>query len=219
MDAVPYRTSTDRHRLRRRLPLVRHRLAATRARAGGQRRGGRGALAPVRAEPASGPEGEDLGEHLAAKYGTTPEASRANRGPDHRARRGVGLHLRLCRRHADPQQLPGPPADPLGGHAGARACRQAGPVRGLFQPGRGHSRPGRAGRGRPRDRARPGGGTQVLADGRYADMVRKEEALWTGRGIHAVPAMVFAGRYLVSGAQGVANYSEILRSSAPTSRV
>ncbi len=60
---------------------------------------------------------------------------------------------------------------------------------------------------------------KVLADGRFADMVREEEALWTGRGIHAVPAMVFAGRYLVSGAQGVANYSEILQSSAPTSRV
>ena len=59
----------------------------------------------------------------------------------------------------------------------------------------------------------------VLAEGRFADAVRAEEAVWTGRGIHAVPAVIFAGRYLVSGAQGVENYAAILQSSAPTSRV
>ena len=51
---------------------------------------------------------------------------------------------------------------------------------------------------------------RVLAEGRYAEAVRQEEALWTGRGIQAVPAMIFAERYLVSGAQGVENYVAIL---------
>src|SRR5262245_22390084 len=37
----------------------------------------------------------------------------------------------------------------------------------------------------------------VLTDERYADAVREEERLWTSRGIHPVPAMVFAGQYLV----------------------
>lgn len=34
---------------------------------------------PFELNPDLGPEGQDLREHLAAKYGTTPEASRANR--------------------------------------------------------------------------------------------------------------------------------------------
>lgn len=55
----------------------------------------------------------------------------------------------------------------------------------------------------------------VLADGRYAAAVREEEQRWTRRGIHAVPAMIFAGRHLVSGAQGVENYTAILRRLAP----
>src|SRR3954468_22733586 len=40
---------------------------------------GAGHWDPFELTPRLGAEGQDLREHLAAKYGTTPEASRANR--------------------------------------------------------------------------------------------------------------------------------------------
>lgn len=50
----------------------------------------------------------------------------------------------------------------------------------------------------------------VLLDGRYADAVRQEEVQWIQRGIQAVPAVVLNEKYLVSGAQGTENYTQVL---------
>ena len=51
----------------------------------------------------------------------------------------------------------------------------------------------------------------VLTDQRFAGMVRDKERFWVERGISSVPAMVFQSKHLVSGAQGVDNYTNILR--------
>ena len=51
----------------------------------------------------------------------------------------------------------------------------------------------------------------VLNEGRHEDDVRREQQLWTSRGITGVPAMVFNEKYLVTGAQGYENYTEILK--------
>lgn len=50
----------------------------------------------------------------------------------------------------------------------------------------------------------------VLANNRYADDVRQEQVTWIQRGIQAVPAVVLKSKYLVSGAQGTENYMQIL---------
>ena len=50
----------------------------------------------------------------------------------------------------------------------------------------------------------------VLDDGRYAEAVREREEFWTSNGISGVPAMVFNQRHLVTGAQGADNYASIL---------
>lgn len=52
--------------------------------------------------------------------------------------------------------------------------------------------------------------TAILADQRYGDAVRQEEQFWTQQGISGVPAMVFERKHLVTGAQGVENYTSIL---------
>lgn len=51
----------------------------------------------------------------------------------------------------------------------------------------------------------------VLDDNRYADAVRQEETFWTQNGIQGVPAVVFERRHLITGAQGVDNYTAIIR--------
>jgi len=51
----------------------------------------------------------------------------------------------------------------------------------------------------------------VLKDERYANTIRQQEHFWINQGIQGVPAMVFNQRYLVSGAQGVEAYAEVLQ--------
>lgn len=51
----------------------------------------------------------------------------------------------------------------------------------------------------------------VLTSGRLAQEVRAEQRFWTDQGIQGVPAMIFNKRHLVTGAQGVENYTSILR--------
>jgi len=51
----------------------------------------------------------------------------------------------------------------------------------------------------------------VLEDQRYAEIVRENEKLWVSRGIHGVPAVILDEKYLLSGAQGVENFSAALK--------
>lgn len=57
----------------------------------------------------------------------------------------------------------------------------------------------------------------VLASDRFADDVRQEEYLWQSRGIQGVPAFIFDGKYLVSGAQTPETFEQVLRKLAEQS--
>lgn len=52
--------------------------------------------------------------------------------------------------------------------------------------------------------------SQVLEDEALAKNVREEEHFWLSKGVQGVPSMVFEQRHLVTGAQGVPNYSSII---------
>jgi predicted DsbA family dithiol-disulfide isomerase len=56
----------------------------------------------------------------------------------------------------------------------------------------------------------------VLDDQRFATDVREAEQYWISQGIRSVPAVVFNQRHLVSGAQGVENFTRILGQLAQT---
>ncbi|MBU3076444.1 DsbA family oxidoreductase [Sphingomonas quercus] len=51
----------------------------------------------------------------------------------------------------------------------------------------------------------------VLDSDRYAEQVRAEEMLWRQRGINSVPAIVVGGRYLISGGQPPEEFVRQLR--------
>ena len=165
---------------------------------------------PFELNPELGPEGEDLFGYLSRKYGITPEQSRANRARI----TGLGAELGFTFAFDDRSRIRNSfRAHQLIHWAGlggrAHAAKQA-----LFSA---HFTRGEdiadldvltgiaAAIGLDPEEART-----VLAEGRYAEAVREAETLWTGRGIQAVPAIVFAGRYLVSGAQGMENFGAIL---------
>jgi predicted DsbA family dithiol-disulfide isomerase len=54
----------------------------------------------------------------------------------------------------------------------------------------------------------------VLSSDRFAEDVRQEEYLWQSRGIQGVPAFIFEGKYLVSGAQPPETFEQIVRKVA-----
>lgn len=51
----------------------------------------------------------------------------------------------------------------------------------------------------------------ILEDQRFADAVRAAEKMWIDADVRGVPAVVFNRRHLVSGAQGVENFTSILK--------
>ncbi|WP_170335144.1 DsbA family oxidoreductase [Ruegeria arenilitoris] len=51
----------------------------------------------------------------------------------------------------------------------------------------------------------------MLDSGERAEKVREKEQFWTSRGVQGVPAMIFERQHLVTGAQGKGNFANILR--------
>ncbi len=51
----------------------------------------------------------------------------------------------------------------------------------------------------------------MLDNGSHAAKVRQEQQFWTSRGVQGVPAMIFDRQHLVTGAQGVETYASILK--------
>ena len=170
---------------------------------------------PFELNPQLGPEGEELFPYLARKYGTTPERSRADRARI----TGLGAELGFTFAFDDHSRIRNTfRAHQLihwaGLHGRAHAAKQA-----LFAAHftRGEDIHDLAVLAAVAETIGldPAEARAVIEEGRYAEAVRAEEALWTGRGVHAVPAIVFAGKYLVSGAQGVEGFADILRQLAP----
>ena len=165
---------------------------------------------PFELNPNMPPEGQDIGEHLAEKYGTTPEQSAANRAMMTERGKELGFDFDFAdgfRMHntfnthqllhwADEQ--------------GAKHALKLALFTAHFTHGRNLSDDAVlvevAGEiGLNRDEAKA-----VLADQRFASTVRREQKFWTDQGISGVPAVVFDRKHLVTGAQGVDNFKSIL---------
>ncbi len=51
----------------------------------------------------------------------------------------------------------------------------------------------------------------ALKSGAHGAPVREKQQFWTSRGISGVPSMVFGGKYLLTGAQGTDTYAQVLQ--------
>lgn len=156
------------------------------------------------------PEGQNLREHLAAKYGSTPEQSRAAR--DHLTQLGESLGFRF--NYSDGMRMVNTfrahqAIHWAGTHGLAHQMKMAlftaffsdgldvGDIDVLVDAAETV--------GLDRNEAH-----HVLKNGDFEQAVREEEQFWTSRGIQGVPAMVFDKKYLVTGAQGIDGYGRIL---------
>ncbi|MFZ5550505.1 MAG: DsbA family oxidoreductase [Pseudomonadota bacterium] len=167
---------------------------------------------PFELNPQMPPEGEDVREHLARKYGLPPQQLERNRQALRERGAAVGFHFgerhriwntfdahRLLHwaglngkqrelKHALLQAYHGEGENP-GDHA--VLLRLAGEV-GLDV----------------------GEARSLLASGRYADEVRADEQRWLQLGIHSVPSVIIDGQHLIQGGQPPEVFERALRQLA-----
>lgn len=169
---------------------------------------------PFELNPAMPAQGQNIVEHVAQKYGSTPEQSAASRETIRARAADVGFTIAMGNDSRiyntfDAHRLL---------HWAKLEGRQAALKHALFEAyfTRGDN---------PGDRAvllaaaaqaglDSASAEEVLATGRYADEVRAEERLWQQRGISAVPAVVVNDRYLISGGQPPEAFQRALRQIA-----
>lgn len=169
---------------------------------------------PFELNPQMVPEGQDIGEHLAQKYGAS-EAQAAQTREMIRARGAeLGFQFDMNKRSRiyntfDAHRLL---------HWAAPQGLQRELKLALFEAyfTKGES---------PGDHAvlaRVAGevgldaaaAAEVLASGAYADEVREEEQFYLGQGIHSVPAVIINERHLISGGQPPEVFEQALRKIA-----
>ncbi len=166
---------------------------------------------PFELNPQMPPEGQNTAEHIAEKYGASPEQSAQNRAHLVQIGQGLGIDFqftpdsRIVNSFAAHQLL----------HWAQEHNLQHPLKLALFEA---HFTQGRdvsdhavlvdvaESVGLDREKA-----AEVLESGSHADAVRELEGVWTGQGISGVPAMVFEGKYLVTGAQGSDNYTQVIQ--------
>lgn len=169
---------------------------------------------PFELNPQMPPEGQNIVEHVAEKYGSTPEQSAKNRAGIQARAAELGFAMtgtaesRIYNTFDAHRLL----------HWAAMEGRQAALKNRLFavyfsEGGNPSDREtlvaAAADVGLDADAARA-----VLASGRYADEVRAEERHWQANGITAVPAIVINDRYLIMGGQPPEAFERALRSIA-----
>jgi len=169
---------------------------------------------PFELNPGMAPEGEDVAEHIAKKYGSTPEQSAANRAmiTDRAASVGFTMNMRDGRRiynTFDAHRLL---------HWAEAEGKQAELKHALFTAyftdGEDVSNADALVAAAEKAGLNGAAAREVLESGRYADDVRQAEQLWQSRGINSVPAIVVDGRYLISGGQPPEAFEQALRQIA-----
>jgi predicted DsbA family dithiol-disulfide isomerase len=157
------------------------------------------------------PQGQNLREHITEKYGASAEQSAQNRAHLQAVGRDLGINFRLD----DTSRI----VNTFAAHQLLDWAQDKGLQHPLklalfeahFTQGRDVSQQGvlvdvAQSVGLDRDEA-----ADLLQGGLHAVQTRAAQNIWTERGITGVPAMVFDGKYLLTGAQGPQVYAEVLQ--------
>jgi predicted DsbA family dithiol-disulfide isomerase len=169
---------------------------------------------PFELNPAMPPEGQNIVEHVAQKYGSTPEQSAANR----EMIRARAAELGFSMRGTDQSRIYNTFDAHRLLHWAEIEGHQAALKHALFdayftdqQDPSNHDVLVAAAEKASLD---PEAAREVLNSGQYAEEVRRTEQLWQSRGISAVPAIVIDDRYLISGGQPPEAFEDALRKIA-----
>lgn len=164
---------------------------------------------PFELNPAMPPEGQNLGQHIQQKYGSTPEQSQANRQRLTDLGADLGFEFRFTGESRIYNTFKAHQLLHWAGEQGRDTDLKLALFDAYFTDQKNVSDDAVlldtiAGIGLDRDEA-----AAVLADQRFAETVRNQENYWLSQGIQGVPAFIFNSRYLVSGAQDTAVFADL----------
>jgi predicted DsbA family dithiol-disulfide isomerase len=169
---------------------------------------------PFELNPQMAKEGQNLREHIAEKYGSSPEQSAANREMIRARAADLGFTIAM----SDTSRI----YNTFDSHRLLHWAQMEGHQTALkhalfdayFTEGRDPSDPEVLVAAAAKAGLDPVRASEVLASGLYADEVLDAERLWKSRGISAVPAVVIDDRYLISGGQPPEAFEQALREIA-----
>ncbi len=172
---------------------------------------------PFELNPAMGPDGEDIVEHLTRKYQITPEQVDQNQRHLHERGASVGFAFNLAGRGRiyntfDAHRLlhwAGASDDSQAQHRLKRALLSAYLSKGLDPSNTDVLLQAVSEAGLDVTRA-----ADILRGDDYADAVREREQFYLSQGIHSVPSVIINERYLVQGGQPVETFESALRQIA-----
>ena len=192
---------------------------------------------PFELNPQMPAEGQDLGEHLAQKYGSTPEQSQRNR----EAIRGRGAELGFTFSMANRSRIyntfdahrllhwaetqAGPDSevkeDALAGAdteaTGLQYALKEALFKAYFTDGENPASHDLLVRIADEVGLNPQRAQEILASDEFASDVREREKFYLGQGIHSVPAIIINDRHLISGGQPAEVFEQALRKIAAES--
>ena len=172
---------------------------------------------PFELNPQMPPEGQDIAEHIAQKYGSTPEQLRSNQEGIRARGAALGFTFDMNKRSRiyntfDAHRLL---------HWAELEGRQHALKQALFAA---YFTDGR----NPSDREvlidvatqaglDPARAREILESSLYADDVREREQFYSQHGIKAVPSIIINNKYLIQGGQPVEVFEQALRKIAEES--
>jgi predicted DsbA family dithiol-disulfide isomerase len=166
---------------------------------------------PFELNPQMAPEGEDVGEHLARKYGSTPEQMAQNREAIRARGASVGFVFNMDKRSRI--------YNTFDAHRLLHWAESQGKQRELkhallgayFTDGRDVSDHGVLVDAAARVGLDAAEARKVLDEGRYVDEVRAQESFYQAQGVRAVPSVIVNDRYLIQGGQPPEVFEQSLR--------
>lgn len=169
---------------------------------------------PFELNPQMGPEGEDVGEHLAKKYGMGAEQLAQNQESLRQRGAEVGFTFANAQRRRIYNTFDAHRLLHWAGDTGHQGALKRALLKAYFTDGEdvgSHAVLARlAGEaGLDPDEARA-----ILASDRFAADVRGQERLYTEAGIHSVPAIIINRQHLISGGQPPEVFEQALRQIA-----
>lgn len=166
---------------------------------------------PFELNPSMPEAGQNVAEHLAEKYGTTPEQSRANRDGLIQLGASLGFTFAFSDNTRIHNTFRAHQLIRMADHQGMAHQMKLALFQAHFTDNRDINDPDTladiaVSTGLARDAV-----LQALEDGTCAVEVREEQSFWAKQGISGVPTMIFDARYMLTGAQGAENYGRILQ--------
>jgi predicted DsbA family dithiol-disulfide isomerase len=168
---------------------------------------------PFELNPNMGPEGQDITEHIAQKYGATPEQQEQSRAMIRQRGADVGFDFAMGKRSRIYNTFDAHRLLHWAGMQGAdlqRALKHA-LFTAYFTEGEDPSSHAVLQAAAVKAGLDAEGAAAVLASDRYAAEVRAAEQFYQGQGINSVPAVIINDRHLISGGQPAELFERALR--------